>query len=521
VIATSSSGRRFYALARYLLHGRSGEETERVAWTAGRNLGTDDPEVAAALMQATANANLQVEAPVYHLTINFDPADPVTPERMQAVADRVLHDLALADHQALMVAHRDRDHPHVHLMVNRVHPETGRAWDRWQDQPKIQRTLRLLERELGLREVAGRLYQLDGQEPPERAPLTNGERRQMARSRDPAFPDRVRAHLPELRAARSWAELEETLARHGLRIERKGQGLVITDGTHHVKASRVARDLSLRQLETRFGVPYAEREPFDPAREPLNPAVREVVSALDEHERVAGLRTERARADEELSTARRRLERLDAAIARVERASQRFESALSRVYREPGAARAQFERAGAEIGAPRAVALLEGEPERFGVLKTVERRRALGLGVAHDDRPARAAAPRAAFVAREVAEAERALRTLVGSEVNRAGGEPDATGTKAEGSAERARTEAAAIVNGAAERFRRLQHELKQAPSLGLLERSIGRTVDRLMPHELAQLRRALTAPRAAIAFKAREVVKGIVLGREEGEGEE
>jgi hypothetical protein len=35
VIATSSSGRRFAALARYLLHGRSGEETERVAWTAG------------------------------------------------------------------------------------------------------------------------------------------------------------------------------------------------------------------------------------------------------------------------------------------------------------------------------------------------------------------------------------------------------------------------------------------------------------------------------------------------------
>ncbi len=162
MIATTSYGRRFAALARYLVYGRSGEETERVAWTAGRNLGTDDPEVAAAMMQATANANEQVEGPVYHLTINFDPADPVTPERMQAVADRVLADLGLADHQALMVAHRDRAHPHVHVMVNRVHPESGRAWDRWQDQPKIQRALRMLERELGLREVAGRLYQLDG-----------------------------------------------------------------------------------------------------------------------------------------------------------------------------------------------------------------------------------------------------------------------------------------------------------------------------------------------------------------------
>ena len=145
-----------------------------MAWTAGRNLGLDDPELAAAIMQATANANPQVEVPVYHLTINFDPADAVTPEQMQAVADRVLADLGLTEHQAFMVAHRDRAHPHVHIMVNRVHPDTGIAWDRWKDRPRIERTLRELERKLGLREVAGRLYQMDGKEPPERAPLTTG-----------------------------------------------------------------------------------------------------------------------------------------------------------------------------------------------------------------------------------------------------------------------------------------------------------------------------------------------------------
>ena len=243
MIATTSSGRRFAVLARYLLRGRSGEETERVAWTAGRNLGLDDPELAAVLMQATADENPRVEVPVYHLTINFDPNDPVTPTEMQSVADRVLRDLGLAEHQALMVAHQDRAHPHVHLMVNRVHPETGVAWERWQDRPRIERTLRELERELGLREVAGRLYQLDGQEAPEPALLTSGERRQAQRTGETAFPDRVRAHLPELRAARSWTELEDRLAAHGLRLERKGQGLVITDGTHQVKASRVARPL--------------------------------------------------------------------------------------------------------------------------------------------------------------------------------------------------------------------------------------------------------------------------------------
>jgi hypothetical protein len=522
VIATTSSGRRFYALARYLLHGRSGDDAERVAWTAGRNLGVDDPELAAAIMQATANANLQVEAPVYHLTINFDPTDPVTPEQMQAVADRVLKDLGLVDHEALMVAHRDRDHPHVHIMVNRVHPETGVAWDRWQDRPRIERTLRALERELGLREVAGRLYQLDGQEPPERVQLTSGERRQAERTGELAFPDRVRSHLPELQAAPTWEELEATLARYGLRLERKGQGLVITDGEHQVKASRVARDLSLRRLEERFGVPYRGREASAPAREReqerLTPAVRQVVGALDEHERVAGLSAERTRADQELGAARRRLDRLDAAIARVDQASKRFDTALTRVYREPGAARTRFEHARQEFGAKQAVASLEAQPQRFGALKTIERRRALGLGVARDDGQARAAAPGAAFLARELGVAEEALRTLVGQEVVRTGGRPDVPETRVEERVSRARAEAAALVERAAERLRRLKQHLQHAPTLGLLERSVGRAVDRLMPREIAQLRRALTAPKAFIAFKAREVVKDILLGREQDE---
>jgi hypothetical protein len=75
VIATTSSGRRFGVLASYLMHGRDGADTERVAWTVGRNLGTNDPKLAAALMQATADGNVRVEVPVYHLTVSFDPTD--------------------------------------------------------------------------------------------------------------------------------------------------------------------------------------------------------------------------------------------------------------------------------------------------------------------------------------------------------------------------------------------------------------------------------------------------------------
>jgi hypothetical protein len=416
VIATTSSGRRFAVLARYLLRGRSGEESERVAWTVGRNLGLDDPELAAVLMQATADDNPRVEVPVYHLTINFDPHDPVTPAEMQAVADRVLGDLGLADHQALLVAHQDRAHPHVHVMVNRVHPETGVAWERWQDRPRIERTLRELERELGLREVAGRLYQLDGQEPPEPARLTSGERRQAERTGEPAFPDRVRAHLPELRAARSWTELEERLAAHGLRLERKGQGLVITDGTHQVKASRVARDLSLRRLEERFRAPYPGREVEQARREPPSRDVAQLQVALTEYERVAALEHERDRATRELYAAQARRSELDRAVTAVEKADEHFARALARVYRDAPAAREEFRRAAAHVGPDGAAEWLNAEPERFGALRTVDRPRALGLGVRRDEAPARLEAQRAASYGRALAEAERRAAALAGRE---------------------------------------------------------------------------------------------------------
>jgi hypothetical protein len=164
MIAVSSSGKSFRALAAYLATGRSGEEQERVAWTASRNLPTGDPELAATFMRATAAQSDRVEKPVYHVVLSFDPNDGVDRTAMERVADRVLERLGLAEHQGVIVAHRDRAHSHLHLLVNRVHPETGKAWERWKDQPVIQQVLREEERELGLREVPGRLASLQSNE---------------------------------------------------------------------------------------------------------------------------------------------------------------------------------------------------------------------------------------------------------------------------------------------------------------------------------------------------------------------
>ena len=153
MIAVSSSSRNFGSLGKYLVVGRDHVESGRVAWTSSRNLPTDDPELAAKIMRATASQNVRVDKPVYHVVLSFDPGDVVDRASMERVADALLRELKLQEHQAIIVAHSDRSHPHLHILINRVHPETGIAWDRWKDYNAIQRVLRDQEKALNVRAV--------------------------------------------------------------------------------------------------------------------------------------------------------------------------------------------------------------------------------------------------------------------------------------------------------------------------------------------------------------------------------
>jgi hypothetical protein len=221
-------GRGFLALVRYLEHGEAGEHRDRVLWVESRNLPTEDPETAARLMAAHARQNVRTQRPVYHLVISFDPGDPVNRESMRRVVDAVLRRLGLEDRQALLVAHKDTEHPHVHVVVNRIHPETHLAWDNSWDWPKIEKVLREQEVELGMRRVPGHFGRVPGREP---APA-------LARG-DAAFLRSVQeraAHL--LVYARSWAEVQEGLAAAGLAVRVKGGGLTIHDGRQEVKGGR-------------------------------------------------------------------------------------------------------------------------------------------------------------------------------------------------------------------------------------------------------------------------------------------
>ena len=228
MIAKSRTEPAFRPVAVYLAGREEGIDPARVAWTTSRNLVSDDPMLAADVMQATATQNPRVATPAYHLTLSFAPEDAPSRELMEQVADRTLADLGLAAHQALIVAHHDREHRHVHILANRVHPETLATWDQWHDHTVLDRSLAAQESELGLRRVAGRDSRL-AERPV--APTVQHE----PESTRPLVAQ-VRTLRAEIRSAHSWDELRERLAAHDLTLERRAHGLAITDGTRRVKA---------------------------------------------------------------------------------------------------------------------------------------------------------------------------------------------------------------------------------------------------------------------------------------------
>ena len=161
-------GRSFAGVAVYCLHDapepddRRPETSERVGWTDTRNLATIRVERAARLMAATAKAapdlkrlaggargGRKLAKPVLHYSLSW--AQDETPDRqeMSRAVDGSLGALGLEGHEALIVAHDDTRHPHVHVIANRVDPETGKAAKLGNSKLRLSRWAEGYEREQG------------------------------------------------------------------------------------------------------------------------------------------------------------------------------------------------------------------------------------------------------------------------------------------------------------------------------------------------------------------------------------
>jgi len=130
----NDGGSSFATLGKYL--------TEKVNANTGEIINRGEVMISPALLsEATATAEMKAVAAentrckdaVMHLVLSWKEGENPTSEQWQGAVKHTMDSLkdrdgiSMGEHQYMAVAHRDTENFHIHIMVNRVHPETYRA----------------------------------------------------------------------------------------------------------------------------------------------------------------------------------------------------------------------------------------------------------------------------------------------------------------------------------------------------------------------------------------------------------
>jgi hypothetical protein len=182
----------------------------------------------------------------YHLLVSFQTGENPSPETLAAIEGRLCKALGFEGHQRISVVHHDTDHLHMHIGINKVHPQRLTLKEPYLAYKTLAVMCERLEREYGLQAV---------NHTPRRGV---GEGKAADMEQHAAIESLMswvrRECLDLVHAATTWQELHHVLADHGLELRERGAGLVFAsqDGTF-VKASTVDRGLSKKALEARLG----------------------------------------------------------------------------------------------------------------------------------------------------------------------------------------------------------------------------------------------------------------------------
>ncbi len=145
-------GHSFMGAGAYYLHDKGGaRSSERVLFTQTLNMATDNATVAMRCMAHTAmqasdikdayNAEHGIKSggaaatkgAVYAFSLSWHESEQPSPEHMLATAYSAIMAMGLSEHEIVIAAHSDTPHPHVHIIANLVHPDTGRRADTYYD----------------------------------------------------------------------------------------------------------------------------------------------------------------------------------------------------------------------------------------------------------------------------------------------------------------------------------------------------------------------------------------------------
>lgn len=239
-------------------------------------------KTASAEMKAAAAMNPLVKDPVYHMVISWRQGEKPTDAQMFEAARNAISAVGMEGHQYLSAIHRDTKNAHIHVMVNRVHPDTEKAVYPDRDFYKLDRCMRETELAQGWAHDNGPYVVLNGEiqrrkshnQMAEKA-STKAKDMEVHGAAESLFTYAQGAKKDVLAALKSeganWSAVHRALAKHGLEIRVKGMGLAIYSKADlqqtPIKASDLAQELGKGKAEKKLG-PYQPPNATEHAAEP-------------------------------------------------------------------------------------------------------------------------------------------------------------------------------------------------------------------------------------------------------------
>lgn len=299
----------------YILAPEDEKGGEKTLWSGARNFFAKTPAGRKAEMVSLASESVQSKMPVAHWMLSWQESEQPSQEQLEEAVDVFLERMGLEGHQVVYALHGNTANPHLHIAVNRTHPDTHKVIQphRGFDIEEAHRIVALLQHRQGWASENNPRYVVNDQgeivRSPRKVKVTPGDRagnfesatgeksaQRIALERGPGI----------IKSAASWAELHRNMAKAGLRFEKKGSGGVVFVGDITAKASSIDRSFGLGKLCKRLG----DFEPGEYAPD-MPASVAEPVSGLAVEEW-----REYRRLREQSATERREArQRRDAAIA--------------------------------------------------------------------------------------------------------------------------------------------------------------------------------------------------------------
>lgn len=253
----AGKGSSFSRLTSYITDEKTGGE--KVGFTNITNCMSDDIDLAVMEVEATQAMNTRAKSDkTYHLIVSFRSGENPTEDQLKDIEQSICEGIGLGDHQRLSATHTDTENLHIHIAINKIHPETHNLIEPFYDHYKLSELCQELEVKHGLEQ--------DRHIEDERNPLSSAARDLEATTGEKSFQswcsENVAEQVKDYLASdvADWEGLHSALAESGLELKpnKQGTGLVIEsnrEGREPVRmaASKLGRNVSKGALEKKLG----------------------------------------------------------------------------------------------------------------------------------------------------------------------------------------------------------------------------------------------------------------------------